>query len=266
MRLKLFLKAVNNSFIPVNYNYQVSAGIYSLLGFGSEEFTSFLHDQGFKQNGKTYKLFSFGLKFEKIRIINDNIQLLSPFINLFVSSPLIDDFIKNFIIGTFEKKEFLITGNYINAKFNILNAECLPEPEFTDSMSFFAISPLVLSTKRIHNGKISQYYLRHDDTDDINRVLTNNLMNKYSLVFNREIQSDQLKLSWDEEFILRQKRVTKKVTICENDTNPIDVIGIKAPFKLDGNPELIKIGYQCGFGEKNSMGFGMAELLKLSNQ
>jgi len=27
---------------------------------------------------------------------------------------------------------------------------------------------------------------------------------------------------------------------------------------LKGNPKLIKVGYDCGFGEKNSMGFGFA--------
>lgn len=261
MRLKLFLKAVNNDFIPVNYNYQVSSGIYSTLGFGSPEFTSFLHDIGFKLNGKTYKLFSFALRFEKMRIINENIQLLSPFVTLIVSSPLIDVFIKNFVIGTFEKKEFYITGNYTTAKFNIMNVECLPEPTFSNSTNFLTLSPLVFSTKRIFNGKLSQYYLRHDDKDDINRILTQNLINKYNLIYNKNISTDEVKLIWDEDFIARQKRITKKVTICENDENPVDIIGLVAPFKLEGEPELIRVGYQCGFGEKNAMGFGMAEVV-----
>ena len=33
--------------------------------------------------------------------------------------------------------------------------------------------------------------------------------------------------------------------------------GIPSPV---GNPELIQIGYECGFGDKNSAGFGMVEV------
>jgi CRISPR-associated endoribonuclease Cas6 len=58
----------------------------------------------------------------------------------------------------------------------------------------------------------------------------------------------------------KHRRVTKKITINENGRFPIDVIGIQAPFTIEGDPELIKVGYECGFGEKNSMGFGMAEV------
>jgi CRISPR-associated endoribonuclease Cas6 len=33
-----------------------------------------------------------------------------------------------------------------------------------------------------------------------------------------------------------------------------------APFTLKGDTELMKIGYEAGYGEKNSMGFGMAKV------
>lgn len=31
------------------------------------------------------------------------------------------------------------------------------------------------------------------------------------------------------------------------------------PITIEGNPELIKLAYESGLGEKNSMGFGMLE-------
>jgi len=31
------------------------------------------------------------------------------------------------------------------------------------------------------------------------------------------------------------------------------------PFVVKGNKELIKFGYECGFGELNSAGFGMVK-------
>ena|GEM_PF-6212384 len=35
---------------------------------------------------------------------------------------------------------------------------------------------------------------------------------------------------------------------------------ILAPFTARGPVELLQIGYEAGFGEKGSMGFGMAEV------
>jgi CRISPR-associated endoribonuclease Cas6 len=33
----------------------------------------------------------------------------------------------------------------------------------------------------------------------------------------------------------------------------------ESPFTVEADPELIKIGYECGWGEKNSAGFGCVE-------
>jgi CRISPR-associated endoribonuclease Cas6 len=35
-------------------------------------------------------------------------------------------------------------------------------------------------------------------------------------------------------------------------------------FIAQGNPDLIKIGYEAGFGENNSAGFGMVEVRQIS--
>ena len=34
------------------------------------------------------------------------------------------------------------------------------------------------------------------------------------------------------------------------------------PFQAEGSVELIKLGYQTGFGDKNSFGFGMVEVIE----
>jgi len=38
-----------------------------------------------------------------------------------------------------------------------------------------------------------------------------------------------------------------------------NIIGFLAPFTVIGSPELIRVGYEAGFGEKGSMGFGMVK-------
>jgi CRISPR-associated endoribonuclease Cas6 len=269
LRIKLHLLTYSGYLSP-NYHYPLSGVVYRMLRLGSPEFSAFLHDTGFSIGGKKYKLFTFALRFAEIKITKNKICLLRPDAELFISTPLVDDFIRNFVTGTFEQQSFEIYNDEIKTIFKIEQVEVLPEQQLKQSAKFILYSPLVLSTKREcspdisrqNNNDFMQYYLRPDDTDDINRVLTSNLVNKYRLLFNKDINTEDLKLQWDNNYLQKHKRVTKKITIPPGDkrTSPIDIIGVQAPFTLEGNAELIKTGYDCGFGEKNSIGFGYAEI------
>lgn len=259
MRLVLKLSTQSNSSLSLNYHYALSAAIYNLLRFGSPEFSEFLHDIGYQTKGKKYKLFCFALKFEHITIQYGRIKLLKPSASLYITSPLVDDFLKNFVIGSFEEQSIKLNDKSISTEFSIQQIEYVPEITYSSEMKFISLSPIVLSTRREYNGKEQQYFLRPDDHNDINRILTQNLKNKFSALNNQEMDSGDLELNWDKEYLQRHKRVTKKITINQNGRFPIDVIGIQAPFTLKGDPGLISIGYECGFGEKNSMGFGMAQ-------
>ncbi len=261
MRLKIELYGNGLKKFPFNYHYQFSSAIYLLLKFSSPEFSEFLHNKGYNLNGKKYKLFTFSLKFEKYQTSSTEILLESPKIYLTVTSPKIDEFIKNFVIGSFERTFFYISFGGSDYKLLIKNMELLPEPEFTNEMKFMMTSPMVLSSVREFNGKQSPYYLRPEDTDELNRLLTNNLRNKYEIISNKKNEGE-VTLVFDENYIKKHPRITKKITINEHGRYPIDIIGIQAPFRIEGDKELIKVGYECGFGEKNSMGFGMTEVIK----
>ena len=263
MRLLLKLSTYPDTLLTLNYHYALSSAIYNLLHFGSPEFASFLHDIGYRLNGKKYKLFCFAIRFANINVINDSIKLLTPEAELYITSPLIEDFVKNFVIGSFEKQTIKITDRNLTAEFQIHQMESLPEINLSSGAKFISLSPLVLSTIKEYKGELKQYYLRPEDKEDINRVITHNLKNKYMLIYGKEISGGELKLNWDKDYLKRHNRVTKKVTINKNGRYPVDVIGIQAPFTLEGNQELIMVGYECGFGEKNSMGFGMAEVIDL---
>lgn len=65
-------------------------------------------------------------------------------------------------------------------------------------------------------------------------------------------------MTFDQAYIDKRKgRVTRLV-----DFKGTKIRGVFAPFHVIGAPELIRIGYECGFGDKNSMGFGMVEILR----
>ena len=255
MRLLLSLQAQPGTVLPAHYNYPLSAAVYSLLRFGSREFADFLHDIGFRLNGKSYKMFTFALRFEHMRFEGNTIRMLAPHADLYISSPLVEEFINSVVMGTFEQQSIRIG----RAGLSVERIETLPVPRFGSREKFTMLSPLVLSTRRERDGKPHQYYLRPEDTEDINRVLTNNLAHKYEILTGSAPADASVELIWDQHYLTRHERVTRRVTI-EEGGRAIDIIGIHAPFALQGTPELIQVGYDCGFGEKNSMGFGMVKI------
>ena len=65
-------------------------------------------------------------------------------------------------------------------------------------------------------------------------------------------------MTFDQGYIDKRKgRVTRLV-----DYKGIKIRGVVSLFHVIGAPELIRVGYECGFGDKNSAGFGMVEVLR----
>ncbi len=263
MRLRLILRLNGSNLISANYNYSLASAIYKLLNFGSPEFTAFLHDNGFLLNGKRYKLFTFSLILKNIKIFRDVFRINDNTVQLFISSPKIDDFIKNFVIGAIRSKALEIKANNTLTRFYIEQAELLPEPNYYGKMRFLLLSPLVLTTLKERNGVMRQYFYRYDDDpDELEEKINNNLKNKYKLVYGKDYTGNGIKFSWDNNYIKRRinsgKRISKRILITREMENPVSIVAMQAPFYLEGDNKLIKVGYESGFGEKNSMGFGMA--------
>ena len=57
-----------------------------------------------------------------------------------------------------------------------------------------------------------------------------------------------------------QGKVQKLITLKEGRSDETKIKGTLAPFRLRAPRELMEVGYECGFGEKNSMGFGMVKV------
>jgi CRISPR-associated endoribonuclease Cas6 len=66
---------------------------------------------------------------------------------------------------------------------------------------------------------------------------------------------DRLTLTFNTDYLAKHKG-TKLVTYKE-----IQIVGAFAPFTLTGTTELVRVGYECGLGEKNAAGFGMIEVV-----
>jgi CRISPR-associated endoribonuclease Cas6 len=126
-------------------------------------------------------------------------------------------------------------------------------------MAFACLSPLVATTKREHNGKLSTHYYRYDDPA-LSEALRQNLIRKYRLIHGHEPEHADFALRFDSDFVRKKKDGIYKLVQYRARGEVTQIKGIFAPFRVEGSPELIAVGYEAGFGEKNSMGFGMGEI------
>jgi len=262
MRFILELESVYGRELGYNYQYPLSAAIYKMLRLSSKEFSESLHDTGYQLHSKTYKLFTFALDIPKAKPTRSGIFMPTRKAYLTVSAADEGMFMEHFLNGAVVSTAFEIHTETGFVKFQVNGLTAEGTPEFKTNEHFRLMSPLVLSKRIEFQGRESQYYLRPEDTEEINRILQQNLMNKYQVVHGKEFKPTvDLKLVWDEEYLNRNKRITKKITIPANNNN-IEIIGTQAPFTITADPELLEIGYDCGFGEKNSMGFGLVKLVR----
>ena len=268
MRIKLTLKPKDRSCaIPINYQYPLSASIYRILNHASPDYADFLHKKGYiSPGGKPMKLFTFS------RIWCPNIRRMGAILSIDyrryctfqIASPMLEDFVQNFVIGLFQQQEIKIGGPHTVGRFMITQVETLPLPIFESETKFSCLSPIVVSTMHEYEGKLTPYYFRPDD-QQLSEAIQNNLRRKFETIHNKSAADLSVLFEPDQQYIKDRekqgKRVTKKITIKEGDLEATDIICVEVPFTLKGSRELMEVAYECGIGEKNSMGFGMIEVV-----
>lgn len=250
MRIKLNLAAIQpKASLPLSCNYALAALIYKTLSTSSTEFATFLHEQGFAADNRTFKLFTFSrLQPQDAKFNHTSYQLRSPLIEWQISSP-VAEFIEHLVTGLFQSEVFHLGP----VPLTLQAAETLAPPRFTERMRFRSLSPITEAV-RDTEGRIR--YLHTDE--DWSAIIQRNLLRKYQVLHGREPNDTHLVWQWDQPYLqeiaARGKRASALL-----DIRGIKVRGWLAPFTVEGSPELIELGYETGFGSRNSMGFGMVE-------
>ena len=250
MRIQIISDVGKGITLPINYNHLLVGIIYRFLSASNPEYADFLHDEGYSAAEKRFKLFTFSqLMADNRRIHGDQIFFGSQLI-WYVSSP-VETFLSHFA-------DKLLTQGVISFgkhQLKIIDVRIPRIPRIQSEMNFRCISPIVMSTVRENKGKLSMHYCLYDDPK-ISELIRHNLIHKYQAIYDHAPSNNDLQFEFDEQYIERkQGRVSRLV-----DFKGIKIRGILCPFRVVGSPELIQIGYECGFGDKNSAGFGMVEV------
>jgi CRISPR-associated endoribonuclease Cas6 len=262
MRIKITLETSGNRTVPINSNHFISAAIYDYLSESDIEFSTKLHFGYHTLSKKDFKFFTFSRLEIPRKIINDSeIKILSKEIYLYISSPW-NEFIQNFINGMLNLGVFRLG----NKTFDITKIETLKNDikryeNTNDYIYFKCLSPLVITTKKEYQGELKKYYYKPDDDhSEIVDKIKNNLINKYEAFYGKKPENHDFNMEFNKDYLLSGK--AKVLSHYIKDDKDIKIPSILCPFKIKGNYDIIFFGYECGFGEMNSAGFGMVDIIE----
>ena len=244
MNLNYYLESVDELNLPLHYNHLVQSAIYNSI---DAELADFLHNEGYKHEKRTFKMFSFSRingRFKrdpnKERIIFDEKKVC-----IVISSP-IERFCESLMRTLLTRGKIRLGENELEVtKILVENYEVK-----NDQIKIQTLSPVVLYSTllRPDGRKYTCYYQPLEP--DYNRLLTENLQKKYTAFWGSEPPAAEL----DAQTIGTQRMhlVKYKGTIIK---------GYFGKLLLSGPQPLLQIAVNAGLGSKNSQGFGCIKVI-----
>ena len=236
VRARIFLIAVKPQVLPINYSYNLASMIYRSIQRGNEMLSLYLH------RPKTIKFFTFSKLMAKKRKIEGEEMEVEGEAYFEFTTPKKEIFIA-LVNGLLEKPQIEIK----NAEFILSSIEVVKEKEIKGEETFVTLSPISVTTVKGSNGyrKIVDLY---PDEPKFYENLRNNLIKKYRLLYGKEPENEELDIK-----VIKAK--PKRIKIKNTYHRCVEMV-----FKAKGSRELLEMGYKAGFGERNSMGFGMVKV------
>lgn len=239
MRLKIVLGCDCGTVLPYNYNHHLVKIINRAV-----------HDaKPLASNRRTCNFFTFSqLYFDQYSIAKEGIQNKGATVHWYISSPKIY-FLEGLLKGL--KKAGCISIKSI--QMPIQDIEIMGDPDIDERMEFSCMSPI--SIARQLDGEESRPRYGRIEDHDFEEKLRQELINKYYRVYDSLPSNEDLTIEFNQQYINTKERVSRLI-----DFNGVRILGYMVPFTVVGNPELIRLGYQCGFGHRNYYGFGMVKV------
>ncbi len=250
MRLRVCLDNQAGTRLPMDYQEWLTAAVYGLLADSDADFARFLHDDGYQdEDGRRFKLFTFSWLRGARRVVDGDALRFAPGpLEWLVASP-VEPFLTNLATGLLAAGALRVGP----ATIPITQIETLPAPPLAETAAFTCLSPIVAALP-LPDGRTR--YLRPCDGDAFSAAVANNLRRKHRLLHGDAPADDRFALTFDPAYLARDPRGGTKLTTFKG----IHLVGAFCPFTVTGSADLMRVGYETGFGEKNAAGFGMVEV------
>ncbi|MBS7006810.1 CRISPR-associated endoribonuclease Cas6 [Anaerostipes sp.] len=238
MKYKLTFPLKTDICLPINYQTIVQAALLNWIN--DRDYQRFLHDCGFKDHKRTYKMETHSRIFGKFYMDQQNKNIIfKDEIHLYLSS--YDPKYMKYILNNILSGKTLRLGNYSLE----LSSIDMIEERYTSPCLVKTLSPIVMySTFELKNGAQKRYYYSPKEAE-YSDLIKNNLLHKYKAFHGTEPKDDDFSIQ-----LIKNGR--EKVLIYKNNV----IKGWDGIFKLSGSQELIKAALEAGLGGRNALGFG----------
>ena len=247
--------------LPINYQYQLSCWIYQILSRGDAGIAEL--GQPEENRGRHYKLFTFStLQIPQFKVEGDRLNVLCPKVYLKLSffSP---EGSEAFVKGLFWNQQFYLGDQKSGATFSVTEVESQPLTIRANQAVLRTISPVCVSKTMMNNGKPISRYLSPDDANFENYFF-NNLIKRYIITHSKVYalnEQQEIYQPYEFSFQLMSEPRSKLITFRSGTAQETKIRGYIFDFVIKAPEELLKFGYEAGFGEKNSLGFGCVEIM-----
>lgn len=224
--------------VPYNHQHYLQGLIYRRIQAVNPELSLNLH------RPKVPKLFTYSLFMtEKRKTLRGERYFIGKGKAFFYFSTPIAEIAEAFIGGLLQEPEVTLW----NERFYVEEVKALAEPFSYSGRTYSTLSPIAVTTLKPELGRLKHYDLSPMEGEFYNN-LRENLREKYVLLYGKAPPEDF------EVRVLKAKpkRFEVKPGIFQRAWHLV--------FKAYGDDELIRVGYRAGFGEKNSLGFGMVKV------
>lgn len=251
--------------LPYSHQYELSAWIYKMIAGSNSQLATFLHDKGYAQGFKNFKLFAFSNIFiPRFETHTKGLKILSPNINFSISF-LVDQVAESMISTLFAQQKLILGNQQTQVPLQVSQIESLPYKITQETMQFRTTSPLVISDfETLPNGRTQANYLHPEDAI-YESLFFKNLCDKYAgAVQHQVIAADaNYKDASAMHFRVLGSRIRSKlVTIKAGTPAQTKVRGYMFDFEVTAPQVLLRVGYLGGFGGQSAMGFGACKILR----
>jgi len=255
MRLKIELLAERPVKLPIGFNEYFQALIYKYLNF---DYAEWLHNTGYRLEGKTFKFFTFSPFLEKGRFFSREKFFQFPQkLSFYIASP-VDWILEQFAVNI-SKSEFIQIGHEFpfDNRLLVSSIDVIKEERFIEScIKVKAITPIEThSTFRTGaDHKKTHYYTPFEE--EFSQMVNENLRRKWAALFKNDCPY-HLKIkplfSGNHNERIFYFGVGEKKTLIK---------GWKGYFLIEGHPRFLEFGYASGFGSRNTNGCGLVEIVR----
>jgi len=217
---------------------------------GDSEYGRFVHDEGYVLGGKAFKPFTHSwlrIPARNRRIDGYRLLIAPGQVGWIVSSPL-DDFLQPFASGLLQTGCLRIASETLA----IEEISAVSTPPIESPMRLTCLSPIVATLRRADGT--TQFLRPADDPDAFSEAIRKNLIAKHTALHGAPPADTSFSITFDPEYLAAHNGGTKKAT-----NKGIDIVGILAPCTAAGSLELLRLGYEAGYGTRGAQGFGCVE-------